>query len=78
MERLLISPDRIPEWIPGTTTLDSSGCNWNGITLKGYRYERQDAAIPPMRDYMIVGDRSKCWGHAALRSGGFGFSRLAT
>jgi len=54
MERLLISPDRIPEWIPGTTTLDSSGCNWNGITLKGYRYERQDAAIPPMHDYMIV------------------------
>ena len=25
-----------------------------------------------------TGDRSKCWGHAALRSGGFGFSRLAT
>lgn len=54
MERTLISPDGIPEWIPGTMTMDSSGCDWKGITMKGYRYDRQEAAIPPMRDYMIV------------------------
>jgi AraC family transcriptional regulator len=54
MERTLISPDRIQEWIPGTVTMDSTQCGWSGITLKGYQYGRQVAAIPPMRDYMIV------------------------
>lgn len=48
-------PDRIPEWISGVQTLDSACQNWNGVTLKGYRYHRQSAEIPPMRDYMIVG-----------------------
>ncbi|QKS01976.1 helix-turn-helix transcriptional regulator [Sphingomonas sp. CL5.1] len=51
----LVPPDRIPEWIPGVQTLDSSYQDWSGITLKGYDYDRQSAAIPPMRDYMIVG-----------------------
>lgn len=51
----LVPPDRIPEWIPGVQTLDSSHQDWSGVTLKGYYYHRQSAAIPPMRDYMIVG-----------------------
>lgn len=51
----LVPPDRIPEWIPGVQTLDSSHQDWSGVTLKGYHYHRQSAAIPPMRDYMIVG-----------------------
>lgn len=54
MQQTLVTPDRIPEWIPGTVTMDSSGRDWKGITMKGYHYERQEAAIPPMRDYMIV------------------------
>lgn len=54
MGKTLVPPDRIPEWIPGVETLDSSHQNWKGITLKGYQYECQAAAIPPMRDYMIV------------------------
>jgi AraC family transcriptional regulator len=54
MGKTLVPPDRIPEWIPGVETLDSSHQNWKGVTLKGYRYECQAAAIPPMRDYMIV------------------------
>lgn len=54
MQQTLVTPDRIPEWIPGTVTMDSSGRDWKGITMKGYHYDRQEAAIPPMRDYMIV------------------------
>ena len=52
--KTLVPPDGIPEWIPGVRTLDSSSLNWKGITLKGYQYPCQAAAIPPMRDYMIV------------------------
>ena len=54
MARQLVPPDRIPDWIDGRETLDSSHLAWHGITLKGYQYPRQAAAIPPMRDYMIV------------------------
>lgn len=54
MQQALVTPDRIPEWIPGTMTMDSSRRDWKGLTMKGYHYDHQDAAIPPMRDYMIV------------------------
>ncbi len=54
MAKILVPPDGIPEWIPGIETLDSSSLDWKNVTLKGYRYDRQAAAIPPMRDYMIV------------------------
>ena len=54
MAKILVPPDGIPEWIPGVETLDSSHLDWKNVTLKGYRYDRQAAAIPPMRDYMIV------------------------
>lgn len=53
--RALVPPERIPEWIPGVQTLDSSDRDWSGICLKGYHYLGQSAAIPQMRDYMIVG-----------------------
>ena len=50
----LVPPDDIPQWIPGELTLDSSGCRWEGVTLKGYNYADLHVAIPTMRDYMIV------------------------
>jgi AraC family transcriptional regulator len=50
----LVPPDLIPKWIPGEKTADSSHLGWRGVTLKGYRYEEQEANIPPMRDYMLV------------------------
>lgn len=50
----LIPPDLIPQWIPGSRTLDSSHLGWKGITLMGYQYDEQEADIPEMRDYMIV------------------------
>lgn len=60
----LVTPDLIPQWIPGKTTLDSSGLNWKAITLKGYLYDEQEADIPEMRDYMIVVYRG---GRATMR-----------
>lgn len=54
MQQTLVAPDKIPDWIPGEMTLDSSRHDWKGITLKGYHYDRQEVAIPLMRDYMIV------------------------
>jgi AraC family transcriptional regulator len=50
----LVPPDLIPNWIPGERTLDSTPLGWQGLSLKGYRYERQEVEIPPMRDYMMV------------------------
>jgi len=38
-------------------TMDSSRGDWKGITLKGYHYDSQEVAIPPMRDYMLVAYR---------------------
>ncbi len=50
----MISPDEVPLWIPGDLTLDSSLLGWDGVTLKGYRYDSLDVVIPSMRDYMLV------------------------
>lgn len=61
MERL-ITPDEVPNWIPGELTIDSSLQDWDELSLKGYRYPRMDVAVPTMRDYMIVayeGGRAK-------------------
>lgn len=64
-----ITPEQVPLWIPGTTTLDSSSLDWRHITLKGYVYKNQNARIPSMRDYMIVAYKD---GNAEMRrrSGG--------
>jgi len=53
MERL-ITPDEVPNWIPGELTVDSSSQGWEELSLKGYRYPRLDVVVPTMRDYMIV------------------------
>lgn len=50
----LITPEEVPRWIPGRLTQDSGPLGWNGVSLKGYRYEDLDVVIPPMRDYMLV------------------------
>ena len=49
-----ITPDEVPRWIPGRLTLDSSALGWDGVTVKGYRYDSLDVVIPAMRDYMLV------------------------
>lgn len=65
----LVTPEQIPQWIPGHLTRDSSPLAWEGLTLKGYRYSDLDVTIPKMRDFMIVVYRG---GRAEMgrRSGG--------
>lgn len=50
----LITPEELPNWVPGELTSASDGLGWKGIALRGYRYPGQDVFIPPMRDFMIV------------------------
>lgn len=49
-----IQPEQLPHWVPGELTLDSIALDWQGMRLRGYRYNPSDVAVPPMRDYMIV------------------------
>lgn len=51
---VLVTPEQIPQWIPGSLTRDSSALAWEGITLKGYNYTDLEVVIPTMRDFMIV------------------------
>ena len=50
----LIPPEKLPQWIPGELTIDSTQLSWEGMVLKGYRYSDLDVEIPTMRDFMIV------------------------
>src|SRR6516225_7135247 len=55
----LIPPEEIAHWIPGELTLDSAPLAWDGVKLKGYRYDSLDVEIPTMRDYMIVAYKNR-------------------
>ncbi|NPT61449.1 helix-turn-helix domain-containing protein [Paraburkholderia elongata] len=55
----LIPPEEIVSWIPGELTLDSAPLAWDGMKLKGYRYDSLDVEIPTMRDYMIVAYKNR-------------------
>ena len=50
----LITPDDLPVWVPGETTVDSAPLGWEGVRVRGYRYTALDVPIPGMRDYIIV------------------------
>jgi AraC family transcriptional regulator len=50
----LITPDELPIWVPGETTLDSAPLGWEGVRVRGYRYTPLDVPIPGIRDYMVV------------------------
>ena len=50
----LITPDELPVWVPGETTVDSAPLAWEGVRARGYRYTALDVPIPGMRDYIIV------------------------
>ena len=50
----LITPDELPVWVPGETTVDSAPLGWEGVRVRGYRYTTLDVPIPGMRDYIIV------------------------
>lgn len=50
----LITPDDLPRWVPGELTLDTHAMDWDGVRLRGYRYDSSDVPVPAMQDYMIV------------------------
>jgi AraC family transcriptional regulator len=50
----LITPDELPVWVPGETTVDSAPLGWDGVRARGYRYTALDVPIPGVRDYVIV------------------------
>ena len=50
----LVTPDDLPNWVPGEVTVDSSPLEWQGARVRGYRYTPLDVPIPGMRDYIVV------------------------
>lgn len=50
----LITPDDLPRWVPGETTVDSARLGWQGVRIRGYRYTPLDVPIPGIREYLIV------------------------
>ena len=57
MAASLIIPDQLPTWVPGRLTVRSPDEGWQGVSVRGYRYDGSDVEVPPMRDYMIVAYR---------------------
>jgi len=53
----LITPDELPIWVPGETTVDSAPLGWEGVRTRGYRYTPLDVPIPGIREYLIVAYR---------------------
>lgn len=52
----LIVPDQLPIWVPGQLTVHSPD-DWQGVSVRGYRYHGSDVEVPPMRDFMVVAYR---------------------
>lgn len=52
-----IVPEELPRWVPGKTLLASDGLEWNGVSMRSYRYTGLDVQVPPLRDHMIVAYR---------------------
>ena len=53
----LIRYDEIPRWVPGKVLQCSDGLGWNGVALRGYRYNELDVAVPGLAEFMIVSYR---------------------
>lgn len=50
----VITPDQLPDWVPGELTVRNPDSGWNGLTVRGYRYAGSDVEPPPLRDFLIV------------------------
>ena len=79
MTELLIGPDDLPAWLPGTPTVRSPEQGWKGVTVRGYRYGGSDVEVPPLRDHVVVAYRRGTtpmrrsvdgtgWRHGAVRA----------
>ena len=52
-----VTPDRLPEWVPGKVLLSSDGLNWRNVSLRTYHYQGQDVIVPALSDSMLVSYR---------------------
>ncbi len=55
--RELITPDDLPAWVPGVSTIDSAPLGWEGVRVRRWRYTALDVPIPGLSDYLIVAYR---------------------
>lgn len=53
----IVTPDRLPEWVPGKVLLSSDGQNWRNVSLRTYHYQGQDVIVPALSDFMLVSYR---------------------
>jgi AraC family transcriptional regulator len=53
----LVSPEDLPNWVPGNVLCASDDLGWKSVFLRSYHYLGQDVIVPAMRDFMIVGYR---------------------
>lgn len=52
----LITPDQVPNWVPGRLTVCEPD-SWDGLSVREYSYDRSDVIAPPLRDYVVVAYR---------------------
>jgi len=50
----LITPDELPLYVPGQTTMDSAPLGWDSVRVRGWRYTGLDVPIPGLQQYMVV------------------------
>ena len=75
MTELLIAPDELPAWLPGTLTVRSPEQGWDGVAVRGYQYGASDVEVPPLRDHVVVAYRH---GTTLMRRRVHGVWRAAT
>lgn len=49
-----VSPDRLPEWVPGDLLLHGDDRGWRRVGLRRYHYLGQDSVVPALSDFMLV------------------------
>lgn len=50
----IISPEYLPEWVPGELLLSGDDKGWNQVGLRRYHYQGQEAVVPALSDFMLV------------------------
>ena len=59
MTELLIAPDELPAWLPGTLTVRSPDQGWDGVAVRGATATgRPSIGGFPLRDHVVVAYRS--------------------
>lgn len=53
----IVTPDRLPDWVPGEVLLSSDGHDWRHVGLRTYLYQGQDVIVPALSDFMLVSYR---------------------